>query len=130
MQPRSRHTAQEGDTFCLLEMNVLWCEIISRTTACEGAGGNMYKSIYIHSKTSPISTLPERPLSKEEATAPKPPYKSQTMVCNCTWGQRSYFWRNVLWSDETKIELFGHNDHWFFGGKKGQACKPKTPSQP
>jgi hypothetical protein len=21
------------------------------------------------------------------------------------------FWRNVLWSDETKIELFGHNDH-------------------
>ncbi|CDQ70316.1 unnamed protein product [Oncorhynchus mykiss] len=26
MGPRSRHTAQEGDTFCLLEMNVLWCE--------------------------------------------------------------------------------------------------------
>jgi hypothetical protein len=24
-------------------------------------------------KTSPISTKPERPLSKEEATAPKPP---------------------------------------------------------
>ena len=21
------------------------------------------------------------------------------------------FWRNVLWSDGTKIELFGHNDH-------------------
>ena len=21
------------------------------------------------------------------------------------------FWRNVPWSDETKIELFGHNDH-------------------
>jgi hypothetical protein len=21
------------------------------------------------------------------------------------------FWRNVLWSDETKTELFGHNDH-------------------
>ena len=26
MGPRSRHTAQEGDTFCLLEMNVLWGE--------------------------------------------------------------------------------------------------------
>ena len=26
MGPRSRHTAQEGDVFCLLEMNVLWCE--------------------------------------------------------------------------------------------------------
>jgi hypothetical protein len=21
------------------------------------------------------------------------------------------FWKNVLWSDETKRELFGHNDH-------------------
>ena len=26
MGPRSRHTTQEGDVFCLLEMNVLWCE--------------------------------------------------------------------------------------------------------
>ena len=26
---------------------------------------------------------------------------------NCT------FWRNVLWSDETKIELLGHNDHCY-----------------
>ncbi|KAJ8353442.1 hypothetical protein SKAU_G00210090 [Synaphobranchus kaupii] len=26
MGPRSRNTAQEGDSFCLLEMNVLWCE--------------------------------------------------------------------------------------------------------
>jgi hypothetical protein len=40
---------------------------------CEDAGGNRYKSIYIHSKMSPISTYPERPLSKEEATAPTPP---------------------------------------------------------
>ena len=23
------------------------------------------------------------------------------------------FWRNVLWSDETIIELFGHNDHCY-----------------
>jgi hypothetical protein len=40
---------------------------------CEDAGGSRYKGIYIHSKTSPISTYPERPLSKDEATAPKPP---------------------------------------------------------
>uniref|UniRef100_A0AAZ3RY05 Transposase Tc1-like domain-containing protein n=1 Tax=Oncorhynchus tshawytscha TaxID=74940 RepID=A0AAZ3RY05_ONCTS len=31
------------------------------------------------------------------------------------------FWRNVLWSDETKIELFGHNDHVW--RKKGEDCK-------
>ena len=36
MGPRSRHTAQEGDAFCLQEMNVLWCkkvQINHRTTA-------------------------------------------------------------------------------------------------
>uniref|UniRef100_A0AAZ3Q708 Transposase Tc1-like domain-containing protein n=1 Tax=Oncorhynchus tshawytscha TaxID=74940 RepID=A0AAZ3Q708_ONCTS len=36
MGPRSRHTAQKGDPFCLLEINVLWCEkckINPRTTA-------------------------------------------------------------------------------------------------
>uniref|UniRef100_A0AAZ3SP66 Transposase Tc1-like domain-containing protein n=1 Tax=Oncorhynchus tshawytscha TaxID=74940 RepID=A0AAZ3SP66_ONCTS len=35
------------------------------------------------------------------------------------------FWRNVLWSDETKIELFGHNDRRYVW-KKGEACKPKN----
>jgi hypothetical protein len=28
------------------------------------------------------------------------------------------FWRNVLWSDETKIELFGYNDHRYVWRKK------------
>uniref|UniRef100_A0AAZ3QW21 Transposase n=1 Tax=Oncorhynchus tshawytscha TaxID=74940 RepID=A0AAZ3QW21_ONCTS len=36
------------------------------------------------------------------------------------------FWRNVLWSDETKIELFGHNNHRYVWRKKGEACKPKN----
>jgi hypothetical protein len=40
------------------------------------------------------------------------------------------FWRNVLWSDETKIELFGHNDHCYVWRNKGEACKSRTPSQP
>ena len=29
-------------------------------------------------------------------------------------------------SDETKIELFGHNDHRYVWRKKGEACKPKN----
>ncbi|CDQ57098.1 unnamed protein product [Oncorhynchus mykiss] len=29
------------------------------------------------------------------------------------------FWRNVLWSDETKIELLGHNDHRYVWDEKG-----------
>uniref|UniRef100_A0AAZ3P9F7 Transposase n=1 Tax=Oncorhynchus tshawytscha TaxID=74940 RepID=A0AAZ3P9F7_ONCTS len=36
------------------------------------------------------------------------------------------FWRNVLWSDETKIELFGHDDHRYVWRKKGEACKLKN----
>ena len=35
------------------------------------------------------------------------------------------FWRYVLQSDETKIELFGHNDHRYVRRKNGEACKPK-----
>jgi hypothetical protein len=29
-------------------------------------------------------------------------------------------------SDETKIELFGHNDHRYVWRKNGEACKPKN----
>ena len=36
------------------------------------------------------------------------------------------FWRNVLWSDETKIELFGHNDRRYVWRKKGEAFNPKN----
>ena len=44
-----------------------------------------------------------------------------------THGDKNHtFWRNVLWSDETKIELFGHNDHRYVWRKKEEACKPKN----
>ena len=36
------------------------------------------------------------------------------------------FWRNVLWSDETKTELFGHNDRHYVWRKKEETCKPKN----
>ena len=36
------------------------------------------------------------------------------------------FWRKVLWSDETKIELFGHNYHRYVWKTKGEACKLKN----
>jgi transposase/glutaredoxin len=32
----------------------------------------------------------------------------------------------VLWSDETKIELFGHNDHHYVSRKKWDAGKPRN----
>lgn len=36
------------------------------------------------------------------------------------------FWEQVLWSDETKIELFGHNDVQKIWRKKGEAFLPKN----
>ena len=27
----------------------------------------------------------------------------------CSWYKKNYFWEQVLWSDETKIKLFGCN---------------------
>ncbi|CDQ76318.1 unnamed protein product [Oncorhynchus mykiss] len=69
----------------------------------------------------------ERPLSKEEATAPKPPLKKARLRFATAHGDKDHtFWRNVLWSDETKIELFGHNDNRYVWRKKGEACKPKN----
>jgi hypothetical protein len=36
------------------------------------------------------------------------------------------FGRNVIWSDETKLELFGHKDHHYAWRKKGEAYKSKN----
>ena len=36
------------------------------------------------------------------------------------------FWDSVLWSDETKIELFSHNDVSHVWRKKGEAYNPKN----
>ncbi|CDQ75131.1 unnamed protein product [Oncorhynchus mykiss] len=79
----------------------------------------------------PISTVlyrqPERPLSKDEATAPKPPLKKARLRFATAHGDKDRtFWRNVLWSDETKIERFGHNDHHYVWMRKGEACKLKN----
>ena len=36
------------------------------------------------------------------------------------------YWKNILWSDETKIELFGHNDKKHVWRKTGEAFLPKN----
>jgi transposase len=36
------------------------------------------------------------------------------------------FWRSVLWSDETKLELFGHRDRAFVWRETGQAFNQKN----
>lgn len=41
-------------------------------------------------------------------------------------GKDLNFWRHVLWSDETKIELFGHNQQRYVWRKKGDAYNPNN----
>ncbi|KAI4873356.1 hypothetical protein NFI96_015959, partial [Prochilodus magdalenae] len=52
--------------------------------------------------------------------------KARLMFANAHREKDLNFWRHVLWSDETKIDLFGHNDHRYIWRKKGEACKPKN----
>ena len=68
---------------------------------------------------------------KEEATAPKPPFEKARLRFATAHGDKDHtFWRKVPWSDETKIELFGHNDHRYVWRKRGMLASQRTPSQP
>lgn len=63
-----------------------------------------------------VLTWAERPLSQEEALLQKKHIKSQITVCRG---------KDLIFENETKIELYGHNDHCYIWTLKGEACKPK-----
>ena len=106
MGPRSRHTAQEGDAFCLLVMNVLWCE------KCKSIPEQQQRTLW----------RCWRKWVQGRSHCPKTGIKKTT-----AHGDKDHtFWRNVLWSNETKIELIGHNDHRYVWMEKGEVCKPKN----
>uniref|UniRef100_A0AAZ3RR12 Transposase Tc1-like domain-containing protein n=1 Tax=Oncorhynchus tshawytscha TaxID=74940 RepID=A0AAZ3RR12_ONCTS len=110
MGPCIRHTAQEGDSFCLLQMNVLNAnqsqnkvQINPRTIAKDlvkmleetGTKVSIFtvkRVIYQHNlKGHSARTKPLFPNRHK---------KSQSTDFNCILGQRSYFfWRNDFWSD-------------------------------
>ena len=102
MGPHSHHTTQEGDAFCLLEINVLWCEnmqITPRTPAT-----NRVKMLEETGTKVSISTVKQVLYGhnlKGRSARKKP------LLQNCfatAHGDKDLtFWRNVLWSDETKI---------------------------
>uniref|UniRef100_A0A673Z5I4 Uncharacterized protein n=1 Tax=Salmo trutta TaxID=8032 RepID=A0A673Z5I4_SALTR len=47
------------------------------------------------------------------------PKKARLRFATAHGDKDGNFWRNILCSDETKIELFGHNDHRYVWRKKG-----------
>ncbi|KAK3571312.1 hypothetical protein QTP86_005948 [Hemibagrus guttatus] len=52
--------------------------------------------------------------------------KARLAFANAHLDKEEDFWSSVLWSDETKIELFGHNDVAFIWRKKREAFNPKN----
>lgn len=52
--------------------------------------------------------------------------KARLSFANEHLNKDASFWSSVLWSDETKLELFGHRDVAFVWRKKGEAFKPKN----
>ncbi|KAK3557409.1 hypothetical protein QTP70_026653 [Hemibagrus guttatus] len=52
--------------------------------------------------------------------------KARLAIANAHLDKEEDFWSSVLWSDETKIELSGHNDVAFIWCKKGEAFNPKN----
>ena len=113
----SHHTAQEGDRFCVPGMNMLWSEnvhINPRTKAKD-----LMKMLAEAGKSVSLSKV-KRVLYRhglKDHSAKKRPLlqkkhkKARLQFANAHRDKDLNFGRHVLWSDQTKIELFGHNDH-------------------
>jgi len=52
--------------------------------------------------------------------------KARLKFANDFLEKPTLFWQSVLWSDETKLELFGHNDRTSVWRKKGEAFNPNN----
>ncbi|CDQ94184.1 unnamed protein product [Oncorhynchus mykiss] len=94
-----------------------------RKGPCEDAGGNKYKV-----SISTVKRVLYRHNLKGCSARKKPLLQNRHKKSQTTAGHDDKdctFWRNVFWSDETKIELFGHNEHCYVWRKK-EACKPKN----
>ena len=131
MGPCSHHTAQEGDAFCLLEMNILWCE------KCKSIPEQQQRTMWrcwrkpVRKYLSTVKRVLYRHNLKGHSARKKPLLqnrhkKARLRFATAHGDKDCTFLRNVLWSDETKIKLFGHNDHRYVWRKKGEACTIPT----
>lgn len=56
----------------------------------------------------------------------KPNLKKRLHYAKNNIDKEASFWTDILWSDETKIELFGHNDVKHVWRESGEAFNPKN----
>ena len=127
---RSRHTTQEGDVSPRDECPLVWkVQINPRTTAKDRV--KMLEDTGTKVSISTVKWVLYRHNLEGHSTTKKPLLqnrhkKARLRFATAHGDKDSTFWRNVLWSDETKIQLFGHNDHRYVWRKKGETCKPKN----
>ena len=129
MGPRSRHTAQEVLSPRDERTLVRKVQINPRTTAT--ALVKILEETGTKVSIPTVKLVLNRHNLKGRSARKKPllqnRHKKARLRFATAQGDKDHtFWRNVLWSDETKIELFGHNDHRYVWRKKGEACKPKN----
>lgn len=116
----SHHTTQEGDGFCVPEMNGI------RSVLCVSTQEQRQKTLWRGVSLSTLKRIlywhglkghaPRRKLLLQMKHK-----KARLHSANAHREKYLNFWRHVLWSDETKIKLFGHNDHRYVWRKRGEA---------
>ena len=144
MGRRSRHTTQE--VLCLLEMNVRWCKKGKSIPEQQQRTFGRCWRIQIQKDLKQVLCQPERPLSKEVATAPK---ATQQGSSHCSKGHSAKKWpllQNRHKKPDYSLPLHMETDVTFFGvmssglmkhtwnclammaivmfeGKRGEACQ-------
>ncbi|KAF2354766.1 hypothetical protein FHG87_014475 [Trinorchestia longiramus] len=69
----------------------------------------------------PVVLKPSRAI--EDTSSPETSRQGQAEVCQRPLNKPAAFWNLDLWSDETKIELFGGTAQTMFGGNKTKSIK-------
>jgi hypothetical protein len=93
MGPRSRSTAQEGDAFCLLEIHVRKCKSITeqQRTLWKCWRKQVQKYLYPQWKWVYRHNMKGHSIRKKPLFQNRHKNWKKTTVCNCIWGQISYF---------------------------------------
>ncbi|MED6249518.1 hypothetical protein ATANTOWER_015530 [Ataeniobius toweri] len=84
----SNHTIQEGDGFCVPELNMFWCKMCRNSRTKATGLVNMLakagKSFIIHSKMSPVVDMGLKAAPRGRSRYTKSNIKRQITICKCT----------------------------------------------
>ena len=130
MGRRSHHTAQEGDV-SPRDGNTLMRKVQINPRAkdlvkmLEEMGTKVSISISTVKLVLYRHNLNGRS-ARKKPLLPNRHKKARLQFATAHGDKARTFWRHLLWSDETKIELFSYNDHRYVWREKGEACEQKN----